>query len=180
MSKVKVQGREQIFQLGVKFINDKIEHEFPKIFINQSWDDQTKTEIREFFRLKYKELESAMPFLNIKEYPRVSLSVDTLGYLKTHLQGWMHTCEKCRLIGGMQYNKDTFYDFYICMKGYVSHGDNELIIRYGDASDQIYKRNSSEAHYFGAKWRSISQKYLIGFDNLLSINPCEILTKKGE
>jgi hypothetical protein len=180
MSKIKVQGREQIFQLGVKFINDKIQNELDKVFVGQAWRESTKAEIQEFFRLKYKELESAMPFLNIKEYPRVCLYMESSGSMKIHLQGWLHDCDKCRLIGGMQYNKDTFYDFYVCMKEYVPYGGNELIVRYGDKPDEIFSRPSSEADYYGVKWKAINKNYKMGFDTILSINPCEILKQEGE
>lgn len=176
----KVKGREQVFQLGVRYIQNKIDTEFGKLFVNQFWDETTKKEIREFFRLKYEDLKAAMPFLQLHEYPRVSIFVEDTGKLKIHVQGWYHNCEHCRLFGGMQYNKGTFYDFYVCMKKFnFNGGDNELFIRYGDESGEIYRRRSKEASYLGVKWRAIHKLYTMGFDEIVSINPSEFLKKEG-
>lgn len=175
----KVAGREQVFQLGVRYINDRMENEFIKVFQGEQWTEETKENIRKFVNMKYQELEKAMPFLQVHEYPRVSLYLESTGKLKLHVQGWMNNCKHCRLLGGMQYNRGTFYDFYVCMEDFNQGSlDSELIIRYGDEENEIYRRKSSEAANLGIKWRTINKLYLRGFDTIVSINPCESFKKK--
>lgn len=175
----KVAGREQVFQLGVRYIKDRMENEFIKVFQGEQWTEETKENIRKFVNMKYQELEKAMPFLQVHEYPRVSLYLESTGKLKLHVQGWMNNCKHCRLLGGMQYNRGTFYDFYVCSEGlYRGNVGNELIIRYGDEENEVYIKKSYEVDNLGIKWRVINKLYLMGFDNIVSINPCEFFKKK--
>jgi hypothetical protein len=174
MSKEK--GREQVFQLGVKYINDIIGGEFKKKFTSLVWDDVTRQNIVLFFKEKYKELKVSMPFLKIEEYPKISMVIEA-GKLKIHLQGWMNNCEGCWLLGGMWFNKNQFFDFYLCTKNFdeksVSNKEY-LIVRYGDNPSQRYLKKATDEFNYSVKWRAIYSLYR-NRGNILSLNPFEIM-----
>ncbi len=166
-------GREQIFQMGVKFIDGVIDGEFRERFLNLSWNDETKQNILIFFKEKYKELKIAMPFLSLEEYPKIAMNI-VGGRLKIHLQGWMNGCEDCFLLGGMWFNKKQYFDLYLCKKDFESNGKEYLIVRYGDGPSQRYLKKSTDCFKFGVKWRTIYSLYRER-DSILSINPFELI-----
>jgi hypothetical protein len=171
----KERGREQLFQLGVRYIKDRIENE---LMVNQYFNE---IEIIEFFRLKYLELEKDMPFLKISEFPRVAIYLEELSKLKIHLQGWWHDDKKDIFLGGMQLNKETFLDFYLK----EIEADPELYIRYGDKKKETFMRKCSEYSGFGiygVKWGFIYKNYNFYKNkdkNFISINPIQLLKESG-
>lgn len=173
-------GREQVFQLGVKYIENILDDEFRKKFSIMLWNEETKELILSFFKKKYRELKTAMPFLGIEEYPKMAFFVES-EKLKIHLQGWLHNCEQCWLLGGMWFNRKQYYDFYLCEKNYDGGIINSkyLLIKYGDQPSQRYLRKVIDNFNYGVKWRAINGLYR-RFGEILSINPAELLNEGKE
>lgn len=171
----KEKGREQVFQLGVKFIHNIIDGEFRSNFVSFSWDKSSQDEIIQFFKEKYQDLKTAMPFLRLNEYPRVSL-YEERNRLKIHLQGWYNNCSECSILGGMWFNKKSFYDFYICRQGSCGKvkAKDYLIVKYGDEPDKYYTKELLGNFEQGIKWRAIKGLYN-KIDEIVSINPIKLL-----
>lgn len=147
----KVAGREQVFQLGVNFVKDRIEEDFKRAFLYTKWNHSAKETTRKFFKEVYSDLKVKMPFLKDIEYPRVSIYIDMESKLKVDVQGWLHHCMDCNFLGSRWFNKNTFYDFYVCSH-HKNHNGLHYIIRYGDNPSDEYSKYFYGGNIHGAMW----------------------------
>jgi len=165
-------GREQVFQLGVNYINGYIDREFQGKFEGMEWNHDTKLKMLGIVLDGYRKMRSSAPFLHIVEYPRISIYMD-VDKLKINVQGWGNTCRHCQLLGSMQYNKGTYYDIYYCNPNHLVGGEIDLKIRYGDNPEEVYLREVKYAQDCGLKWRAAVQLFNNRAD-ILIINPYDL------